>query len=97
MAMFFQSARMPNPSIYKLPLIQAQIQSGICLSTVWYTLAMAGIVVSKRLGLLLESAVLRKGDLLGPRTKGSLKREVRGIVVGAGSEICASVPFHRER
>ena len=72
-AMFCRSVRMPNPSIYKVPLIRAQIQSGFCLSTVWCTLAMAGIVVSKRSSLLLDSAMLRKGELLRPRTKGSLK------------------------
>ena len=78
MAMFCRSARMPYPPMYKLPLIQAQIKSGIYLSSVRYTLAIARIVVSKCSGLLLASALLSKRDMLG----GSRHWYV------AGSEIC---------
>ena len=51
--------------------------------------------MSMHSGLLLKSAMLGKGVMLGPGTKGSLNLEVLVIVVGAGLEVsrrCTSPP-----
>ena len=75
--MFCRSARMPYPPMYKLPLIHAQINSGIYLSSTRYTLAMARIVASKCSGLVLAFAVLSKRDMLG----GSRHYDIAGLEI----------------